>query len=62
MFIVLHYAEGAMWSDHFYYLYGFTMLTFVLVVLTSAATSIICTYFLLCWEVCLRDAPWILSC
>lgn len=51
MFIAVHYAEAAMWTEHFYYLYGFTILTVLLTVLTAAATSIICVYFFLCWEV-----------
>jgi transmembrane 9 superfamily protein 2/4 len=51
MFIALHYAESAIWTDQFYYLYGFTVLTVILVIVTAAASSIICTYFFLCWEV-----------
>jgi hypothetical protein len=51
MFIALHYGEAAIWTDRFYYLWGFSILTVLLVVLTAAASAIITTYFFLCWEV-----------
>lgn len=50
MFIALHYTEASLWFDTPYYLYGFSILSVILVLLTSASSSIIVTYFFLCWE------------
>jgi transmembrane 9 superfamily protein 2/4 len=51
MFIELNYVMQSLWHHSlFYYLFGFLLLCFLVLVITSAEVSILLTYLLLCKE------------
>jgi transmembrane 9 superfamily protein 2/4 len=51
MFIELNYLMKSMWHHTlFYYLFGFLLLCFIVLIITSAEVSILLTYILLCRE------------
>lgn len=51
MFIELNYLMKSIWHHSlFYYLFGFLLLCFIVLILTSAEVSILLTYILLCRE------------
>lgn len=50
IFIELYFILSSLWSSRIYYMFGFLFLCFGLMILTSAAVTIILIYFVLCVE------------
>ena len=50
IFIELFFIMNSLWSNRIYYMFGFLFLSFGLLVVTSAAVTIVMIYFLLCVE------------
>ena len=50
IFIQLFFIMNSLWSNRIYYMFGFLFLSFGLLIVTSAAVTIMTIYFLLCSE------------
>jgi transmembrane 9 superfamily protein 2/4 len=50
IFIELYFILQSLWSNRIYYMFGFLFLSFGLLIVTSAAVTIMMIYFLLCAE------------
>jgi transmembrane 9 superfamily protein 2/4 len=50
IFIELFFIMNSLWSNRIYYMFGFLFLSFGLLVVTSAAVTIMMIYFILCAE------------
>lgn len=50
IFVELYFVMSSLWSNRIYYMFGFLFLSFGLLVVTSAAVTILMIYFLLCQE------------
>lgn len=50
IFIELFFIINSLWSNRIYYMFGFLLLSFGLLIVTSAAVTIMAIYFLLCAE------------
>ena len=50
IFIELYFIMQSLWSNRIYYMFGFLFLSFGLLIVTSAAVTIMMIYFLLCAE------------
>ena len=50
IFVELYFILNSIWFSRIYYMFGFLFLCFGLVVVTSAAVTVLTTYFLLCAE------------
>ncbi|ETO10360.1 hypothetical protein RFI_27014 [Reticulomyxa filosa] len=50
VFIEVFYIMTSVWLHHYYYMFGFLLLVFLILVLTSAEITIVMTYFQLCAE------------
>jgi transmembrane 9 superfamily protein 2/4 len=50
IFIELYFIMQSLWSSRIYYMFGFLFLSFGLLIVTSAAVTIMMIYFLLCAE------------
>lgn len=50
IFVELYFIMNSLWSNRIYYMFGFLFLSFGLLVVTSAAVTILMIYFLLCAE------------
>jgi transmembrane 9 superfamily member 2/4 len=50
VFVELFFILSSIWLDQYYYVFGFLLLVFVLLLITSAEISIMLTYFQLCSE------------
>jgi transmembrane 9 superfamily protein 2/4 len=50
IFIELYFIMNSLWSNRIYYMFGFLFLSFGLLIVTSAAVTILMIYFLLCAE------------
>lgn len=50
IFVELYFIISSLWSDRIYYMFGFLFLSFGLLIVTSAAVTILLIYFLLCAE------------
>ncbi|KAK4574180.1 Transmembrane 9 super member 2 [Recurvomyces mirabilis] len=50
IFVELYFIMNSLWSSRIYYMFGFLFLSFGLLVVTSAAVTILMIYFLLCAE------------
>ena len=50
IFIELFFIMNSLWSNRIYYMFGFLFLSFGLLIVTSAAVTIMMIYFLLCAE------------
>ena len=50
IFIELFFIMNSLWSNRIYYMFGFLFLSFGLLIVTSAAVTIMMVYFLLCAE------------
>lgn len=53
IFIELFFIFKSIWSDQYYYMFGFLTLVFLILVLTTVEIAIVITYFSLCSEVIL---------
>lgn len=51
IFIELFFIFKSIWSDQYYYMFGFLALVFVILALTTIEIAIVITYFSLCSEV-----------
>eukprot|EP00635_Sarcinochrysidales_sp_CCMP3193_P011499 CAMPEP_0118914248 /NCGR_PEP_ID=MMETSP1166-20130328/14670_1 /TAXON_ID=1104430 /ORGANISM="Chrysoreinhardia sp, Strain CCMP3193" /LENGTH=663 /DNA_ID=CAMNT_0006853817 /DNA_START=177 /DNA_END=2168 /DNA_ORIENTATION=- len=49
-FVELFFILSSMWMDQFYYVFGFTLLVFVILCLTCAEITMVLLYFQLCAE------------
>eukprot|EP00760_Papus_ankaliazontas_P011533 PhM_4_TR14837/c0_g1_i1/m.12118/K17087/TM9SF3; transmembrane 9 superfamily member 3 len=47
IFIELYFVFTSFWNFKFYYVYGFMLLVFLILIIVTACVSIVCTYFLL---------------
>ena len=50
VFVELFFILSSIWLDQYYYVFGFLLLVFVLLLVTAAEISIMLTYFQLCAE------------
>ncbi|KAH9837452.1 putative nonaspanin (TM9SF) TC9A2 family protein [Teratosphaeria destructans] len=50
IFVELYFIMNSLWSSRIYYMFGFLFLSFGLLIVTSAAVTILMIYFLLCAE------------
>lgn len=50
IFVELYFIMTSLWTNKIYYMFGFLFLCYGLMILTSAATTILLVYFLLCAE------------
>lgn len=50
IFVELYFIMSSLWSSRIYYMFGFLFLCFGLMIVTSAAVTIIIVYFALCAE------------
>lgn len=50
IFIELFFIMNSLWSNRIYYMFGFLFLSFGLLVVTSAAVTVMMVYFVLCAE------------
>ena len=49
-FVELFFILSSMWMDQYYYVFGFTLLVFVILIVTCAEITIVLVYFQLCAE------------
>lgn len=57
IFVELFFVLSSLWTDKYYYVFGFLLLSFVILVHTCAEITIVLTYFQLCAE----DYNWYVS-
>jgi len=50
IFVELYFIMTSLWTSKIYYMFGFLFICYALMVLTSACTTILLVYFLLCSE------------
>lgn len=50
VFVEIYAIMSSLWLDEFYYLYGFLILVFCILILTCSLVTIVMTYFQLCAE------------
>ncbi|KAF1319421.1 Endomembrane protein 70, partial [Globisporangium splendens] len=50
IFVELFFVLSSLWTDKYYYMFGFLLLSFVILVHTCAEITIVLTYFQLCAE------------
>ncbi|PGG96009.1 hypothetical protein AJ79_09776 [Helicocarpus griseus UAMH5409] len=50
IFVELYFIMHSLWTSKIYYMFGFLFLCYGLMIITSAATTILLVYFLLCAE------------
>ena len=50
IFVELYFIMTSLWTNKIYYMFGFLFLCYGLMILTSAATTVLLVYFLLCAE------------
>ncbi|KAK5684274.1 Transmembrane 9 superfamily member 2 [Elasticomyces elasticus] len=50
IFVELYFIMSSLWSNRIYYMFGFLFLSYGLLIVTSAAVTILMIYFLLCAE------------
>ncbi|KAI7216863.1 endosomal P24A protein-like protein [Hortaea werneckii] len=50
IFVELYFIMNSLWSHRIYYMFGFLFLSFGLLIVTSAAVTILMIYFVLCAE------------
>ncbi|KIW10437.1 hypothetical protein PV08_11401 [Exophiala spinifera] len=50
IFVELYFIMTSLWTSKIYYMFGFLFICYALMVLTSACTTILLVYFLLCAE------------
>lgn len=50
IFVELYFIMNSLWTNKIYYMFGFLFLCYGLMIITSAATTILLVYFLLCAE------------
>ena len=59
IFVELFFVLSSLWTDKYYYVFGFLLLAFVILINTCAEITIVLTYFQLCGE----DYNWyVLAC
>ncbi|GAX21858.1 hypothetical protein FisN_30Hh059 [Fistulifera solaris] len=49
-FVELYYILASVWMDYYYYVFGFLLLVFFILVITCAEITVLFTYFQLCSE------------
>ena len=49
-FLELYYIMASVWMDYYYYVFGFLLLVFMILIITCAEITVLCTYFQLCSE------------
>ena len=55
IFIELFFILNSIWTHQIYYVFGFLMLVFIILVITCSQVAILLCYFHLCAEVCGKD-------
>lgn len=50
IFVELYFIMTSLWTNKIYYMFGFLFLCYGLMIMTTAATTVLLTYFLLCAE------------
>ncbi|KAI9932490.1 hypothetical protein ASPWEDRAFT_33390 [Aspergillus wentii DTO 134E9] len=50
IFVELYFIMTSLWTNKIYYMFGFLFLCYGLMIMTSAATTVLLVYFLLCAE------------
>eukprot|EP00753_Platysulcus_tardus_P008059 PLAT15592.1.p1 GENE.PLAT15592.1~~PLAT15592.1.p1 ORF type:complete len:734 (+),score=301.29 PLAT15592.1:366-2567(+) len=50
VFVDLYFILGSLWLDRYYYVFGFFMLVFIILIITCAEIAIVLCYFQLCSE------------
>merc|ERR1712032_164660 len=49
-FVELYYILASVWMDYYYYVFGFLLLVFAILIITCAEITVLFTYFQLCSE------------
>jgi len=49
-FVELYYIMASVWMDYYYYVFGFLLLVFLILLITCAEITVLFTYFQLCSE------------
>lgn len=49
-FIELYYIKSSLWMDQYYFIFGFLLLTFIILAMTCIEVTIVVNYFQLCSE------------
>ena len=49
-FVELYYILASVWQDYYYYVFGFLLLVFLILIITCAEITVLFTYFQLCSE------------
>ena len=49
-FVELFFVMSSLWMDQFYYVFGFTLLVYIIMIVTSAEVTILMVYYQLCAE------------
>jgi transmembrane 9 superfamily protein 2/4 len=49
-FVELYYIMASVWMDYYYYVFGFLLLVFLILIITCAEITVLFTYFQLCSE------------
>lgn len=50
IFVELYFVMTSLWTNKIYYMFGFLFLCYGLMIITTAATTVLLVYFLLCAE------------
>lgn len=50
IFVELFFVLSSIWTDKYYYVYGFLLISFFILINTCAEVTIVLTYFQLCAE------------
>lgn len=50
IFVELYFIMTSLWTNKIYYMFGFLFLCYGLMIITTAATTVLLVYFLLCAE------------
>ena len=50
IFVELFFVLSPIWTDKYYYVYGFLLISFFILINTCAEVTIVLTYFQLCAE------------
>lgn len=50
IFVELYFIMTSLWTNKIYYMFGFLFLCYGLMIITTAATTVLLVYFLLCGE------------
>jgi transmembrane 9 superfamily protein 2/4 len=50
IFVEFYFIMNSLWTNKIYYMFGFLFLSYGLMIITTAATTVLLVYFMLCTE------------